>query len=190
MSIYIKNFKTNSIQIEKTIRVSSFFPEGLENVIRNLVPEKSYVLGVTYNTGDSQICISGHPKEKETFMEGVYRELEEELCLCAKNSILPVKKLGVNTFFCLNVRDAYLKQNKTTNPNKDDPKRGVICVFGREKDILLYLAKVRYNPHNDDCIDCIWSTSRENILTYCQQGRGNFLNSEHQNYTSFFQKRS
>ena len=49
----------------------------------------------------------------------------------------------------------------------------------REKDILLYLAKVRYNPYNDDCIESIWSTSRENILNYCQQGKGDYLNSEY-----------
>jgi hypothetical protein len=190
MSIYIKNFKTNSIQIEKSVRVSSFFPEGLEKIIEQVVPEKNYILGVTYNTGDSQICISGHAKEKETFHEGVCRELEEELCLRAKNILEPIETLGINTFFCLNVRDAYLKQNKNTNPNKDNPKRGVICVFGREKDILLYLAKVRYNPNNDDCIDSIWSTSRENILNYCKEGKGEFLNSEQYYYNSFTQKRN
>ena len=73
MSIYIKNFKTNSIQIKDSIRVSSFFPEGLQKIIEDLVPERNYVLGVTYNTGDSQICISGHSKENETFLEGVCR---------------------------------------------------------------------------------------------------------------------
>ena len=185
MSIYIKNFKTNNIQIENSIRVSSFFPEGLEKIIEEMVPEKNYILGVTYSTGDSQICISGHSKEKETFMEGVCRELEEELCLRTKNTLVPIETVGMNTFFCLNVRDAYLKQNKNTNPSKDKPKRGVICVFGREKDILLYLAKVRYNPNNDDCISCIWSTSRENILNYCKEGKKEFLNSEQYYYSSF-----
>ncbi len=113
MSIYIKNFKTNSIQIKDSIRVSSFFPEGLQKIIEDLVPERNYVLGVTYNTGDSQICISGHSKENETFLEGVCRELEEELCLRTKNTLEPVGKNGMNTFFCINVKDAYLKNNKT-----------------------------------------------------------------------------
>lgn len=179
MSIYIKNFKNNSIQIENSIRVSSFFPDGLERIIREEIPEKSYILGVCYSTGDGQICISGHPKEFETFVEGMSRELEEELCLHSKNILTPVETKGQNTFFCLNVRDAYLKQNKQLNRNKDIPERGVVCVFGREKDILLYLAKVRYNPYNDDGIDSIWSTSRENILNYCSRGKGNYLSSEY-----------
>tara|TARA_R110002126_G_scaffold6316_2_gene33135 strand:- start:784 stop:1344 length:561 start_codon:yes stop_codon:yes gene_type:complete len=186
MSIYIKNFKTNSIQIKDSIRVSSFFPEGLQKIIEDLVPERNYVLGVTYNTGDSQICISGHSKENETFLEGVCRELEEELCLRTKNTLEPVGKNGMNTFFCINVKDAYLKNNKKVNPLKDNPKRGVVCVFGREKDILLYLAKVRYNPNNDDGIDCIWSTSKENILNYCRIGKGEVLNCENFYYSSFY----
>lgn len=189
MSIYIKNFKTNNIQIENSIRISSFFPEGLDKIIETMVPEKNYILGVTYNTGDSQICISGHPKGEETFMEGVCRELEEELCLRSKNSLYPIETIGANTFFCMNVRDAYLKQNNSLNTDKDKPRRGVVCVFGREKDILLYLAKVRYNPNNDDCIESIWSTSRENILNYCNTGKGDFLNCEQYNYSSFSKKR-
>ena len=179
MSIYIKDFKTNSIRIETKIRVSSFFPEGLQRIIEEEVPEESFILGVCYNTGDGQICISGHSKEYETLIQGISRELEEELCLHSKNILRPVETKGQNTFFCLNVRDAYLKQNKNLNKNKDNHERGVVCVFGREKDILLYLAKVRYNPYNDDCIDSIWSTSRENILSYCRQGRGEYLNSEY-----------
>jgi hypothetical protein len=175
MSIYVKNFRNNCIQIEKRLRVSSFFPDGLKKIIENMVPEKNYVLGVCYNTGDGQICISGHPKEGETLSEGTSRELEEELCLKSKNPMRIVDKIGFNSYYCLNVRDAFLKQNKDTNKNKDILDRSVICVYGQEKDILLYLAKVKYNPYNDDGIVSIWSTSREIILNYLETGRGDYI---------------
>jgi len=185
MSIYIKNFKTNSIQIESKLRVSSFFPEGLRKIIQNIVPDKNYVLGVCYSTGDGQICISGHPKIGETLEEGTCRELEEELCLRSKNILRPLEKVGLNTYYCLNVRDAFLRQNKELNRNKDIPDRSVICVYGTEKDILLYLAKVKYNPNNDDGISSIWSTSREIILNYLDTGKSDYL---HTIYSSFIFK--
>lgn len=175
MSIYIKNFKNNCIQIENKLRVSSFFPNGLRKVIEEVVPERNYILGVCYTTGDGQICISGHPKEGETLIEGTCREMEEELCLRSKNVLRPLEKIGINTYYCLNIRDAFLRQNKDLNRNKDLEERSVICVYGSEKDILFYLAKVKFNPNNDDGISSIWSTSKEIILNYLNTGRGDYI---------------
>lgn len=182
MSIYVKNFKDNSIHIENKIRVSSFFPEGLRKIIEEMVPERNYILGVCYTRGDGQICISGHPKEGETLLEGTCRELEEELCLKSKNILRPLEKKGFNTYYCLNVRDTFFRQNKELNKNKDTTERSVVCVYGNEKDILYYLAKVKFNPHNDDGITSIWSTSKEIILNYLDTGKGEYIYSI---YSSF-----
>jgi len=166
MSIYIRDFEDGSIKMKDSVKISSFIPKGMLDVIRNNIPDKNFILGVSYDTGDSQICISGHPKEYETFEQGMLRELKEELCLEPRVMMLPVLTLGQNTFYCLNVRDATIRRNKKLNKNKDIDRRAVICVHGSEKDILLYLAKVQQNILNDDHIKSIWATSKENIINY------------------------
>lgn len=175
MSIYFRDFSDNSIKIKESLKISTFIPRGLMNVVKSFVPDKNFILGVCYDTGDSQICISGHPKKFESFEQGMLRELKEELCLEPKVDMMPVLTQGVNTFFCLNVRDASIKMNKNLNTNEDTEPRAVVCVHGTEKDILLYLAKVRFNTLNDDHITSIWATSKENILNYSGSETNNLM---------------
>ena len=40
-----------------------------------------------------------------------------------------------------------------------------------EKDILLYLATVKYNLDNSDDIESIWSSSKEKILSFIESGK-------------------
>ena len=77
----MKDLNSNIIRIKNRIKVSSFIPEGLQEMIEEKIPDNHYILGVTYRYGDSQICISGHPKENEEMTQGAERELMEELCL-------------------------------------------------------------------------------------------------------------
>ena len=87
MSIYLRDFRENSIRIKKRVKVSKFVPKNMKELINNKIPDGNYILGVTYRTGDSQIGISGHPKGFETMEEGASRELLEELCLIPKHEI-------------------------------------------------------------------------------------------------------
>ena len=59
--------------------------------------------------------------------------------------------------------------HNTINKLKDIKDRAVICVYGEEKDILYYLANVKYNLSNEDTIESVWATSRENILNYLEE---------------------
>lgn len=166
MSIYLRDFKQNSIKIKNKLKISKFIPPGFEELILKNVPSGEYILGVTYRTGDSQIGISGHPKGRETIEDGAARELMEELCLKCKNKILFSQIVYSNYFSFINIRDTEICTNIDKNYLSDSRERAVICVHGPEKDILHYMANVSYNLENEDHIEFIWSTSKENILTY------------------------
>ena len=174
MSIYIRDFKQNSIKIKNKIKISKFIPPCLEELIEQKVPENNYILGVTYRTGDSQIGISGHPKGYETLRQGASRELREELSLECREDIQFCHTAYVNHFCFININTTLISESTEKNDLKDVRDRAVICVYGEEKDILLYLANVTYNLDNEDHIDCIWSTNRENILSYLKT-RDTFL---------------
>lgn len=166
MSIYSRDFKNNCIRLKYKIKISKFIPENLELLINKKVPDNNYILGVTYKTGDSQICISGHPKENETIQEGACRELNEELSLVSKEELFFCFTDNVNHFCFIDIKDTLISPSIRKNDLKDLKDRSVICVYGEEKDILYYLANVKYNLDNEDNIESIWSTSKENILKY------------------------
>jgi len=175
MSIYLRDLRKNCIFIRNKIKISSFIPDGLGELISKNVPPNHYILGVTYTTHDCQICISGHPKGEETLMEGALREMSEELSLTCHNEIRPLFKRDRNHYYCLSLFDLRLHQNRATCPERDLRERAVMCVHAPERDILYYLSKVRYNHHNDDGIVSIWATSKENILSYIDSERSGFL---------------
>tara|TARA_R110001592_G_scaffold18816_7_gene77682 strand:+ start:14706 stop:15239 length:534 start_codon:yes stop_codon:yes gene_type:complete len=166
MSIYLRDFKENSIRIKNKVKISRFVPKNMKELIQEQIPEGSYILGVTYMTGDSQIGISGHPKGLETIEEGASRELKEELSLVCKHKLRFCYTDHINHFCFININDTLIKCNTRKNDLKDIKDRAVICVYGRERDILHYLANVSYDLSNEDHIESIWSTSKENIINY------------------------
>ena len=174
--IYSRDFRQNSIKLKNRLRISRFFPKKLEELIEFYVPEGNHILGVTYSTGDSQICISGHPKISETIYEGTRRELREELCLGTNRSIEFCCTEGNNYFCFLNIKDTFLQDNMIINDAEDVKARAVICVYGEEKEILHYLSKINYNMENSDKICSLWSTTRENILRYSSDKRTHLSN--------------
>ncbi len=176
MSIYLKDFRQNTIRIKDRIKISKFIPRDLAQLIIKNVPENNYILGVTYKTGDNQICISGHPKENETLESGASRELLEELCLKNKNNLNFCHTDNINHFCFIDIKDTSLYHNNKKNDLIDTKDRAVICVHGEEKDILLYLATVKYNLDNSDDIESIWSSSKEKILAFIASGH-TFMNS-------------
>ena len=175
MSIYLRDLKKNCIFIRNKIKISSFIPDGLGDLIEKNVPQNHYILGVTYSTHDCQICISGHPKGEETLMEGTLREMSEELSLTSLKEVRPLFQRDMNHYYCLSLFDLKLYQNNSTCSERDLKDRAVVCVHAPERDILYYLSKVGYNHHNDDGIVSIWATSRENILSYIHSSRSGFM---------------
>ena len=165
MNIYTIDFKKRHIKTKNRLKISRFIPEDMKYLIQRNVPEKHYILGVTYNTGDSQICISGHPKENENLEQGACRELNEELCLKNLKQFNFCHTKGVNHFCFMNIKDTCLSFNNRKNDLNDLKERAVICIYGEEKDILYYMANVNYNLNNEDRIDSIWSSSKEDIIT-------------------------
>lgn len=174
MTIYLREFRENIIKIKHRIKISKFIPKNLSNLILKNVPEGNYILGVVYKTGDCQICISGHPKKDETLEKGACRELLEELCLESKNKLKFCYTDNINHFCFINIKDTLISRNDKKNDLKDIKDRAVICVHGEEKDILLYLANVKYNLNNSDGIEAIWSSSKENIINFIHEQK-NFL---------------
>jgi hypothetical protein len=167
MSIYSRDFRNNSIRIKNRLKISRFIPSQLKNLIEKNVPDQNYILGVTYKTGDSQICISGHPKVNEDLQTGSKRELLEELSLVSDKMLFCFTD-NVNHFCFIDIKETKMSINDKKNDLKDLKDRAVICVHGEEKDILYYLANVKYNLNNEDNIDCIWSSSKNIILKYLE----------------------
>ena len=174
MSIYQRDFRENSIRIKNKVKISKFVPKHMKELIEKKIPEGNYILGVTYVTGDSQIGISGHPKGFETMEQGASRELLEELSLICKHRIEFCHTDHINHFCFININDTLISPNTGKNDLKDIRDRAVICVYGDEKDILYYLANVSYDLNNEDRIESIWTTSKENIMTYLR-GNKSFL---------------
>jgi len=171
MGIYIRDFKKNSILLKNKVKVSKFIPPDLYELIVEKVPENNYILGVTYRTGDSQIGISGHPKHNETLEQGASRELCEELSLRSKDSIRFCHTSYINHFCFININDTLISQSEGKNDLKDLRDRTVICVFGEERDVLQYLANVTYDLDNEDHIESIWTTTKENIVSFMETGK-------------------
>ena len=127
-----------------------------------------YVLGVGYDQGDYQICISGRKKNTEHISHTFNREMYEEL------SIVPIKlplfysKHYNNYFTKIRITDTHLlHSNLFAETNDDDTKeRGIICVYGSHTEIMNYLIDVKINPYNNDSITHIWADKVENILKY------------------------
>ena len=175
MSIYIRNLKENVILVNHKVRISSFIPIGMKEVIFERVPENNYILGVCYRIGDSQICMSGHPKIDEDINEGAMRELREELSLVT-DSLETCKKIRENSFYTIDIKNSFIEKNNFLNRKSDKRERAVICVHGEEKEILHYLANVSYNEINEDNISSIWACSREKIINYlCDENRSMYL---------------
>ena len=155
MRIYVKNIKKDKLYIEYGIKLSFFIPDGLEEVIEKAVPDEDFIIGVGYEKGDYQICVSGHPKIDEDEMSGTIREMQEELSLKPINLHF-FKNKGKNNFFFCNINETTMSPIRKNKFTKDIDSRSVICIFGNEKDILKYLSEVFYKIESSDEIDKIW----------------------------------
>lgn len=164
MSVYLRELNSDIIRVNQNLTVNNFIPDGLNELILNYVPDDQYVIGVKYNTGECQICMSGHPKEGENMNEGCCRELAEELILKPKNSIKCLYKVENNNFFCISLRDTVIHYLDEYMKGKDEKERAVICIYGTQSDVLRYMANIKKREKNKDGINGIWAAKKSKIL--------------------------
>ena len=166
MSVYLRELNDDIIRLNQNLKVNNFIPDGILDLIENHVPENNYVLGVKYETGECQVCMSGHPKIGESIAEGCLRELCEELFLSSReNTINHCHSKGMNHFFSISLKETYINKILVYNRDKDLPERAVICVHGNEFEILRYLSRVKRQEKNKDQINGIWAAKKNKIIS-------------------------
>lgn len=164
MSVYLRDLNADILMLNQRLRITNFIPDGLIETVEKYVPENNFILGVKYETGECQICISGHQKENENIDEGCERELLEELFLKPKEGIKQLYRINNNNFYCLTLRESYISKAYQENPSKDLKERAVVCVHGNEFEILRYLSKIKTQQVNNDFINGIWAAKKNKVL--------------------------
>ena len=165
MSVLMRRLQEDIIDINCRLKISKFIPYGLEKVIRDNVPEDHFILGVTYEAGDSQICMSGHAKKGESIDEGCSREMSEEVFLEPRYDTKSVSRTKVNYFYCFNIRDLKIKPRKVFDDDDDTSERAIACIHGSEYDIFKYMRKIRSQPYINDTIVGVWAGKKRNVLS-------------------------
>ena len=167
MSVYLRELNEDTIRLNQRLRVNNFIPEGILELVENNVPDNNYIIGVKYESGECQVCISGHPKEGETINEGCLRELCEELFLCPKEVEKSgfFRQEGCNHFYSFCLRETYINKLSIYKKGKDIPQRAVICVHGNEFEVLRYLSKIKSQDNNTDHINGIWAAKKNKIVS-------------------------
>lgn len=174
MSVYLRELNSDTLKLNQKLKINNFVPDGLMELIESYVPDNHFILGVKYETGECQICISGHQKENENIDQGCARELSEELFLKPKNNLNKFFQMHNNSFYCLPLRDSYISKQYHDNKHKDLKERAVICVYGNEYEILRYLCKIKMQQNNNDFINGIWAARKEKILTIMKKIRSHY----------------
>jgi hypothetical protein len=162
----VKEILSGDIRSINSIRISSFKPKGLKQMLSTL-PQTLFVLGVGYDKGDYQICISGRKKINEKISHTINREMYEELSLVPKFPVSFVKTDN-NYFSKVNIRDTILlPPDLFRETSSDDTKeRAIICVYGNFTQVMRYMSEVKGFPENNDSITHIWADTIQNIRSY------------------------
>lgn len=161
----VKDIRSNRIEWRQDLKISAFKPAGLKKILEK--KEKTiYIVGVGYEEGDFQICISGRFKNKENIYDTIRREMGEELGLKPLLSPTIISRNGSNWFSEINIKDTDMSNAciDTVNTEIDIQERAIICVYGTKDDVTSYISKVILPVLNDDHITHIWADTVENIL--------------------------
>ena len=132
------------------------------------IPPGNHILGVGYQEGDYQICISGRRKRGESIETTVNRETFEELSLRLKFKPKILFNDNKNYFTKIDIRDT-LCINNTVLPysvEDDTTDRVIVCIYGPLEYINFYFKKVTLPINNIDNITHIWSDRVENLIKY------------------------
>lgn len=167
MKMIVKEILSGSVYTRKNLRISSFKPNGMREMLLTL-SEDDFVLGVGYEQGDYQICISGRKKSKEEISHTFNREMYEELSIVPSKLPLFYTKHQNNYFTKVRIADTQLLEpNLFAETDDDDTKeRGIVCVYGKITEIMNYLGAVDIYVNNNDSITHLWADSVKNILKY------------------------
>ena len=163
----VKNIISNKITNIDRLRISAFRPKGIKTILERIPPE-SYVLGVGYQEGDFQICISGRRKKSEDIGRTVTREMYEELGLIPKFKPQILFSSSKNYFTKIDIRDTVCTGSSDSHQTdeNDTIERAIICIYGPLEDIQKYFKKVTLPSNNIDYITHIWSDRVENLIKY------------------------
>jgi hypothetical protein len=164
MGVCFRELNEDIIRINQKLVVNNFVPDGLKDMIMKYVPEDNYILGVKYTSGESQICISGHPKVGESIDEGCGRELTEELLLKCKKTTNCLFNVGVNYFYAIPLHDTYIYKFNEYKKTPDLEERAIVCIYGTEDEVFRYMRKIRRQDKNKDCINGIWAARKDKVL--------------------------
>jgi len=163
----MRNLNDQSFTMVKNLHISSFRPPGLRKTIEE-VPDDHFVVGVVYNAGDSQICISGRVKEGESLEEGCIREMREEVFLCPHADYIFKNPLvnGRNHFFIYHIKDLIHSPVRVDDTKTDTKKRVFACIHGKIDDIVTYMKEIKVQEYTNDDIVGIWASDKKSILEY------------------------
>lgn len=163
----VKNIINNTVSIQEKLKLSLFKPQGLRRLLE-LVPPNNFVLGVGYEEGDYQICISGRKKIDEKLNKAVVREMSEELALSTSKEYDYNFKHGKNYFYSFKLSDLDIVNTNFVKYNKscDSRERVIACVHGSQIEIVNYLNEVRLKIDNGDSITHIWADKVSNLLSH------------------------
>jgi len=159
----VKNIRYNKIEIRESLEISPFKPNGLKKILEKK-DKDTYIIGVGYEEGDFQICISGRFKKNENIYDTIKREMGEELGL--KPLLVPtiITRTGLNWYSEINIKDTEICIDNNINTGIDMNERAIICIYGTKADVLSYIHKVKLPVLNDDHITHIWADTVENII--------------------------
>jgi len=163
----VKNIVSNRISNVENLRISAFRPKGLKYILENL-PSDNHILGVGYQEGDYQICISGRKKKGEKIESTVTRETYEELGLIPTFKPQIMFNTNRNYFTKIDIRDTVCTGSSNSPQSEEDDtlERAIICIYGPLEDVQKYFKKVTLPVNNIDSITHIWSDTVENLIKY------------------------
>jgi hypothetical protein len=168
MSVIYRKFNDDKARYmeEEDVKFSKYFPESMDKafakVLKN-VNHNKYILCPIYRQGDIQVGVTGHVKTNETVIEGLCREVKEELCIAPIRDIITVeknRKEGRKTYniFAVDINNCKTmnkKEQKTSNQASDNRDNKVGCyIYGSRESILKHLnsASLDNFPGSDDIV--------------------------------------
>ncbi len=180
--VYIKYFDRKSItlsNVKKNI-ISNFFPKPLLSAFckayeQGLIDKDDWILGPIYPEGDFQIGVTGTVARNETYIEGMIRELGEEI------GLIPITQKSLQLFskgkdrkkrywqtYLLNISNAIKVQeeehNMKLNKGRDDKRKKVGCiVYGPKDSIMNFLESEKIYTFKDT--DNIAGVAATNFVT-------------------------
>jgi len=160
----VKDIRKNKIEFRRSLEISPFKPFGLKKILEKK-DKDTYIIGVGYEEGDFQICISGRFKKNEIIYDTIRREMGEELGLKPLLSPTIISRNGLNWYTEINIKDTEIVLHKNNiSSEMDMNERAIVCIYGTKEEVWSYLQKVRLPVINDDHITHIWADTVENIL--------------------------